>query len=255
MYPLFDHWTYKFTIFFSCARARARARPRPPLFAILFYSFWICSWLHLTKYSCFFYLFQSLTEELKYSLHVSSHSHGDNAKMILLIHPNQKVFIIGMPEKDHFERKYYWVEGALPNFIYTVTDWGNHKDTLTLTHTHPHPYPHTVVHDHPPRTSIVLSFVPVLNTLPCTRMTSEDRWEQRTDSQGPIVPIEKCPRRVWPSLYAHTHTHCVRCILRTSFVVGLKLFFRHLPLDLYTFQPRTFADNNRQPRTHCSPLL
>ena len=38
----------------------------------------------------------------------------------------------------------------------------------------------------------------------CTRITSEDRWEQRTDSRGPIVPIEKFPRRVWPSLYTPT---------------------------------------------------
>ena len=72
----------------------------------------------------------------------------------------------------------------------------------------------------------------------CTRMTSEDRWEQRTDSRGPIVPIEKCPRRVWPSLYTQS---CVRCIPRTSIVpLYCSLccwtnFFMHLPLDLYTF--------------------
>ena len=40
----------------------------------------------------------------------------------------------------------------------------------------------------------------------CTRMTSEDSWEQRTDSRGPIVPIEKCPRMVWP--YKRTQTVC-----------------------------------------------
>ena len=32
----------------------------------------------------------------------------------------------------------------------------------------------------------------------CTRTTSEDSWEQRTNSRGPIVPIEKCPRTLWP---------------------------------------------------------
>ena len=38
-------------------------------------------------------------------------------------------------------------------------------------------------------------------------MTSEDSWEQRTDSWGPIVPIEKCPRTVWPYKPTHvTHT-------------------------------------------------
>ena len=67
----------------------------------------------------------------------------------------------------------------------------------------------------------------------CTRMTSEDRWEQRTDSRGPIVPIEKCPRRVWPSLYTHTvlckvYIHVYRgpplFPSIVPFVVGLKLF-------------------------------
>ena len=72
---------------------------------------------------------------------------------------------------------------------------------LTHTHTHSRLWPN------PPRTSFVLSFVPVLNTSHrlCTRMTSEDRWEQRTDSRGPIVPIEKCPQRVWS--YKLTRTH------------------------------------------------
>ena len=46
----------------------------------------------------------------------------------------------------------------------------------------------------------------------CTWMTSEDRWEQRTDSRGPIVPIEKCPRRVWQSL--HTQTAFVEGIIK-----------------------------------------
>ena len=69
---------------------------------------------------------------------------------------------------------------------------------------------HTVVYDQTLRGPLL--FFPLSLYLRhshrlCTRMTSEDRWEQRTDSRGPIVPIEKCPRRVWPYKLTHTHTY------------------------------------------------
>ena len=41
----------------------------------------------------------------------------------------------------------------------------------------------------------------------CTRTTSEDRWEQRTDSWGPIVPIEKISSEGMAIQNSHTHTH------------------------------------------------
>ena len=109
-----------------------------------------------------------------------------------------------------------------------------------------HTHTHTVVIDQTLRG--LLLFFPLSLYLRhshrlCTRMTSEDRWEQRTDSRGPIVPIEKCPRTVWPYKPTHT-THTVLCKVYTEalhcspllFPLLLDLnFFRHLPLDLYTF--------------------
>ena len=71
-------------------------------------------------------------------------------------------------------------------------------------------------------------------------MTSEDRWEQRTDSRGPIVPIEKFPRRVWSYKLTHAQvckhrqtgsSHC------SSFVYTLT-FSQHLSYVLYTFGKR-----------------
>ena len=114
----------------------------------------------------------------------------------------------------------------------TAWDWRCDEDTIypppprlhhpasptyiTKTHTH------TLVNDQTLRGPLLffpLSLYLTHSYRLCTRMTSKDRWEQRTDSRGPIVPIEKCPQRVWPSLYTpYTHTQsCVRCILRTSY--------------------------------------
>ena len=55
------------------------------------------------------------------------------------------------------------------------------------------------------------------------------------------VPLFYCCK--YPTLYTRTHSQsCVRCILRTSYCSPLLFpllldlnFFRHLPLDLYTF--------------------
>ena len=66
---------------------------------------------------------------------------------------------------------------------------------------------HTDVYDHTLRGHLLFFLLLPNSRQPyrlCTRMTSEDSWEQRTDSRGPIVPIEKCPRTVW--LYKRTHT-------------------------------------------------
>ena len=81
---------------------------------------------------------------------------------------------------------------------------------------------HTVVYDQTLRG--LLLFFPLSLYLRhshrlCTRTTSEDRWEQRTDSRGPIVPIEKCPRRVWSYKLTHTvHMALVGYLIVFSFV-------------------------------------
>ena len=57
-------------------------------------------------------------------------------------------------------------------------------------------YEHTFVNDQTLRGPLLffpLSLYLTHSHRLCTRMTSEDRWEQRTDSRGPIVPIEQCP--------------------------------------------------------------
>ena len=77
---------------------------------------------------------------------------------------------------------------------------------------------HTFVNDQTLRGPLLFFPLSLYLTHPhrlCTRMTSEDRWEQRTASRGPIVPIEKCPQRVWPSLYTETslnkHSYLTCC--------------------------------------------
>ena len=117
------------------------------------------------------------------------------------------------------------------------------SDRLYICHTHTH----SVVYDQSIRG--LLLFFPLSLYLRhshrlCTRTTSEDRWEQRTDSRGPIVPIEKCPQRVWPYKLTHTHTHKlvntgkrgppINC---SSFVYTLT-FSQHLSYVLYTFGKR-----------------
>ena len=100
---------------------------------------------------------------------------------------------------------------------------------------------HTVVYDQTLRG--LLLFFPLSLYLRhshrlCTRMTSKDLWEQRTDSRGPIVPIEKCPRRVWPykltQTCKHRQTESSHC---SSFVYTLT-FSQHLSYVLYTFGKR-----------------
>ena len=59
---------------------------------------------------------------------------------------------------------------------------------------------HTCLYDHNLRGHLLFFLLLPNSRQPyklCTRTTSEDSWEQRTDSRGPIVPIEKCPRTVW----------------------------------------------------------
>ena len=57
----------------------------------------------------------------------------------------------------------------------------------------------------------------------------------------------------------HTFIHLL-CKLRTysslfcSLCYWVLSFFRHLLFDIYTLQPRTFSNNNCQPRTYCSLL-
>ena len=92
-------------------------------------------------------------------------------------------------------------------YLKSVQNYNNSRLNCLYTST-AHSNTHTLVNDETLRGPLL--FFPLSLYLTqfhrlCTRMTSEDRWEQRTDSRGPVVPIEKCPRRVWPSMYRRIH--------------------------------------------------
>ena len=120
----------------------------------------------------------------------------------------------------------------------SLLGWPVHRDL-------PHTHTHTVVYDHTLRGPLLFFLLLPNSRQPyrlCTRMTSEDSWEQRTDSQGHIVPIEKCPRTVWLYKLSHTHTHTCKHrqtgSSHCSSSVYTLTFSQHLSYVLYTFGKR-----------------
>lgn len=53
----------------------------------------------MTPYYGLQYLFESIAEPLKHPLHVASLLHGDHPGVVLLVYPDQEVFLVVVPEK------------------------------------------------------------------------------------------------------------------------------------------------------------